>query len=224
MSTAQESERPDRFRTAMAILIALVTLAGAALGARAALISTAAGDEDFYGLTAALNAEETRALNTLTMYGNYRAYTAYTRYNVLGDMIWDDLEKNADEAQSAVLEKDMRMAWALAVAVNNFFPARYLNRDGQYDSERELGEAWAEAAMKKDLDPEPHFVAANFLRSKVSRLLVVIILFSAAVWFFTLAQGLRHALRYVLAAGGVGLTLLGIAAALLEELMRKAGG
>ena len=208
----------------MAILIALVTLAGAALGTRAALVSTAAGDEDFYGLAASLNAEETKALNTLIMYRNYRAYAAYTRYNVLGDLVAEDWEQASDEAQSEALHQTMRTAWALAVAVNRFFPARYLNRDGQYDVERELGEAWAEAAMSKDLDPQPHFAAANVLRGKVSRLLIIIILFTVAVWFFTLAQGLRHALRYVLAVGGVGLTLVGIAATILEELVRGGGG
>lgn len=224
MSTSPETRQSDRFQTAMAILIALVTLAGAALGTRAALISTTAGDEDFYGLAASLNAEETRALNTLTMYRNYRAYAAYTRYNVLGDLVAEDWEQTNDETQSEALGQVMQTAWALAVAVDDFFPARYLNRDGQYDTERELGEAWAEAAMKKDLDPQPHFTAANVLRGKVSRILIIIILFTVAVWFFTLAQGLRHALRYVLAVGGVGLTLIGIATAVLEELVRGGGG
>ncbi len=223
MSASPETGRADRFQTAMAILIALVTLAGAALASRAALVSVAAGDEDFYGLTATLNAEETKALNTLTMYGNYRAYTAYTRYNVLGDLISEDLDKVTDDAQHAPLTREMQMAWALAVAVNDFFPARYLNRDGQYDVERELGEAWAEAAMKKDLYPEPHFAAANAMRGKVGRLLTIIIILTAAVWFFTLAQGLRHALRYVLAVGGIGLMLLGMVAVVLEELMRQGG-
>ncbi len=224
MSASPDVERSDRFQTAIAILIALVTLAGAALGARAALVSTAAGDEDFYGLAASLNAEETKALNTLTMYRNYRAYTAYTRYNVLGDLVAEDRERASDEARSETLGQAMQTAWALAVTVNDFFPARYLNRDGQYDVERELGEAWAEAAMKKDLDPQPHFAAANILRGKVSHLLIIIILFTMAVWFFTLAQGLRHTLRYVLAVGGVGLTLVGIAVAVLEELVRGGGG
>jgi hypothetical protein len=224
MSTSPETEQSSRFQTMMAILIALVTLLGAALGTRAALISTAAGDEDFYGLAASLSAEETEALNTLTMYRNYRAYAAYTRYNVLGDLVAKDWEQTSDETQSEALGQAMQTAWAMAVAVNRFFPARYLNRDGRYDPERELGEAWAEAAMKKDLDPQPHFAAANLLRSKVSRLLIIIILLTAAVWFFTLAQGLRHALRYVLAVGGGGLMLVGIAAAVLEELVHRGGG
>ncbi len=220
MSVSPESEKPDRFQTAMAVVIAAVTLAGAALASRTALVGVDAGDEDFYGLAASISAEETKAINTATMYGNYRAYTDYTRYNELGNLISDDLENVTDEAQSEEMTREMNAAWSLAVAVDYFFPSRYLNRDGNYDSERELGEEWAEAAMKKDLYPEAHFNRADVLRAKESRLLMVIILLTGAVWFFTLAQGLKHAIRYVLGVGGLGVALVGVAAMFIEELMR----
>jgi hypothetical protein len=218
--TSDESTKPDRFQTAMAIMIAVVTLLGAALASRTALVGVEAGDEDFYGLAASLNAEETKAVNTTTMYGNYRAYTAYTRYNELGNLISDDLADVTDETEVDALTHQMNVAWSLAVAVNYFFPTRYLNRDGRYDVDRELGEEWAEAAFKKDLYPDPHFAAADGLRSKVGRLLIIIIILTAAVWFFTLAQSLRHAIRYVCMLGGLGLTLLGVAMAAYEELLR----
>jgi hypothetical protein len=221
--TSDADTKPDRFQTAMAIMIALVTLFGAALASRTALVGVQAGDEDFYGLTATLNAEETKAVNTTTLYGNYRAYTAYTRYNELGNLISADLDEVADAQEREALTRQMNAAWSLAVAVNYFFPTRYLNRDGGYDTERELGEAWAEAASQKDLYPEPHFALADSLRAKVSRLLIIIIILTAAVWFFTLAQSLRHVIRYVCMLGGLGLTMLGVAMAVLEEVFVRGG-
>jgi hypothetical protein len=221
---SDESTKPDRFQTAMAIMIAAVTLFGAALASRTVLVGVQAGDEDFFGLAASLNAEETKAVNTTTMYGNYRAYTAYTRYNELGNLISEDLDKVTDATESGELTRQMNVAWSLAVAVNYFFPTRYLNRDGQYDIDRELGEAWAEAASKKDLYPEPHFALADALRAKVSRLLTIIIILTAAVWFFTLAQSLRHGIRYMCMLGGLGLTLVGVAMTVFEEVLRQRGG
>lgn len=223
-AVSEESTKPDRFQTAMAIMIALVTLFGAALASRTALVGVEAGDEDFYGLAASLNAEETKAVNTTTMYGNYRSYTAYTRYNELGNMISEDLDSVTDEVEADELTHQMNVAWSLAVAVNYFFPTRYLNRDGHYDVDRELGEAWAEAAFKKDLYPEPHFALADSLRAKVSQLLTIIIILTGAVWFFTLAQSLRHVIRYVCMLGGLGLTLAGVAMAVFEEVLRQGTG
>jgi hypothetical protein len=220
MAALSESQKPDRFQVVMAVLIALVTLIGAALASRAALVSSLSGDADFAGVAASLNAEEALAVNTTTMYGNYRAYTAYVRYNELGNLISNDLENVTDETKSAQLTSEMNTDWSLAVTVNDFFPARYLNRDGNYDTEREMGESWAEAAMKNDVYPEPYFAAADALRLKASHLLTVIILFIGAVWFFSLAQGLRHPVRYVLAIGGLGLALLAAALAVIEEVLR----
>jgi hypothetical protein len=220
MAVSSEPQKTDRFQTVMAIMIALVTLAGAALASRTALVGVRAGDEDFYGLAASINAEEAKAINTATMFGNYRAYTDYTRYNELGNLISDDLDNVTDEVQSGEMTREMNEAWSLAVSANYFFPSRYLNRDGDYDTERELGEEWAEAAMKKDVDPDAHFARADIQRAKMSRLLTIIILFTSAVWFFTLAQGLKHPIRYVLGVGGVGLALVGVAVTLIEELMR----
>jgi hypothetical protein len=223
MPATTGAEQPNRFQTVMAILIALVTLIGAALASRTALVGVDAGDEDFYGLAASLNSEETKAVNAVTMYGNYRAYTAFTRYNELGDLISADRDQITDTVEYDGLTSQMNEAWSLAVDVNYFFPTRYLNRDGLYDVERELGESWAEAASQKDLYPEPHFAAANALRGKVSRLLTIIIILTAAVWFFTLAQSLKHVMRYVFAVGGIGLILVGITMTVFEELLRRGG-
>ena len=153
------------------------------------------------------------------MYANYRAYTAYVRYNELGNLIADDLP-DVSESEADALEHQMKEAWTLAIGASGFFPNRYLNRDGTYGTDRELGEAWADAAQQKDLYPEQHFANADRLRAKSSWLVAVIVLLTVSVWFYTLAEGIDHPVKYVLALGGTGFLLLGAATAVIQEILR----
>jgi hypothetical protein len=114
----------------------------------------------------------------------------------------------------------MSEAYALAINDNDFFPGRYLERDLSYDKQRDLGEAWAEEAQKEDINPEPHFTLADALRFKTSWLVVAIIVLTAALWFYTLAQSMEHPLKYVMAIGGTGFLLIGGAAAFAIEQLR----
>ena len=209
----------SRFKIIVAVLIALVAVVGAVAAWRSALIDDEAGDEDFAGLAAVINAQETHTSSNSMMYANYRAYTAYVRYNELGNLIDDDLP-DVSESEADTLEHQMQEAWTLAIGASYFFPNRYLNRDGTYDTDRELGEAWADAAQQKDLYPEQHFARADRLRAKSSWLVAVIVLLTVSVWFYTLAEGIDHPVKYVLALGGTGFLLLGAATAVVQEILR----
>src|SRR3990172_11114606 len=93
-----ENEAPpneSRLETIAGILIAVVTVVGAVVAWRASVASDGAGDADFAGLRASVNAEEARAINFVNAYEHYGAYTSYLRYTKLGDAIADDLEDSA---------------------------------------------------------------------------------------------------------------------------------
>jgi hypothetical protein len=209
----------DRFKTVIAILIALVTTVSAVVAWRTALASDAAGNADFAGLTASLRAENTRSSDTATMYANYRAYTDYVRHYRLGAMIGEEMDA-APEADTPAMRHQMNEAYALAINDADFFPGRYLERDLSYDKQRDLGEAWAEEAQKEDLDPQPHFARSDAMRTKTLWLLVAIIVLSASLWFYTLAQTINHSLKYVMAIGGTGFLLLGSAVAFAVDQLR----
>jgi len=213
------TESGSRFKIIMAVLIALVTVVGAGAAWRSALIDDEAGDEDFAGLAAAVSAEETHTSSNTTMYANYRAYTVYVRYDELGNSIAEDLP-GVSESEADALQHQMKEARILARGASWFFPDRYLNRDGTYDTDRELGEAWALAAQQKDLYPEQHFARADRLRAKSSWLVAIIILLTVSVWFYTLAEGIDHPIKYVLALGGTGFLLVGAATAVIQEILR----
>src|SRR5688572_26312154 len=152
MATESESSN-NRMETVVALLIAVITVIGAVVAWRASVADDGAGDADFAGLRASLNAEETRALNAVNAFEHYGAYTTYWRYNALGDALADDVEVAEAEAAEA-LDRQRAEAYDLADANQDLFPNRFLNRDGTYSVARETGEAWADAAREKDLHPD----------------------------------------------------------------------
>ena len=87
----------------------------------------------------------------------------------------------------------MREAWDAAESF--YFPHEYLKRDGTYDTQRELGEALAEAARETDLNPQPHFTEADQMQAKSNWLVVVLTGLAAALLCFALvesAKSLHH--------------------------------
>lgn len=211
----ESTEQNDRLTLINALLIALVTLLGAYVAWRASVAADNAGDASLAGLMATLNVQETLALNNTQHYENYRAYTAYTRYNALGDEIEADLAKAPlDEAET--LDRQMREAWDAAESF--YFPREYLKRDGTYDTQRELGEALAETARQKDLNPQPHFSEADQSQTKSNWLIGVITGLAIALLCFTLVESVnRTAFKYALITVGVLITAGGVAATLAIE-------
>ena len=177
----------SRFKTIMALMMALVTILGAFVAWRAVLADDEAGDTDPLGWNATIATEETLTLQNARHYQNYGSYTAYLRYSELGDLIDDDLPKSP-RTQTAALERQRAEAWDTAGTISDFFPLRYINHDGSYNSARELGEAWADAQQTRDLDPDRHYQKADKLRDKSNRLFVILIGFALSLWIFTLAE------------------------------------
>jgi hypothetical protein len=212
----ETSESTDRLALVNALLIALVTLIGAFVAWRASVAGDNAGDAALDGLLATLNVQETLALNNTYLYENYRAYTAYTRYNALGDEIETDLVELSDETEAEVLDRQMREAWDAAESF--YFPREYLKRDGSYDTQRELGEALAETARQSDLNPTPHFTEADQMQAKSNWLVGVITGLAAALLCFTLVESVQNStLKYILVSLGVVIMLVGIGATVAIE-------
>ena len=211
------TQSSDRFKFAVGLLLAVVTVIGAVAAWRAAIAADGASNADFAGLAATLNAEETRALNHVTAYEHYRAYTAYLRHNELGNAIAEDWP-DASDADALTLERQQTEAWDLATEIQgSFFPNRYLKPDGSYDTPRELDESWADAAQGKDLNPEPHFSRADRLRSKSTTLVSLLIILAVALLLYTLAETIERRIRYVMALAGTLLLVSGVILLVIVE-------
>jgi hypothetical protein len=217
--TAEPDTGSNRLETLVAILIAVVTVIGAVVAWRASVADDGAGDADFAGLRASLNAEETRALNAVNAYEHYGAYTTYWRYNALGDALAEEIEL-APEAAVEALDRQRAEAYDLADANQDLFPNRFLNRDGTYSVAREMGQAWADAAREKDLYPDPQYAEADQLRTKSNRLLGSITILGVALVAFTLVETVGGRLKMALVLLGTALALAGTVLAVMIDLAR----
>ncbi len=207
----------DRFTTVIAIMIALVALIGALVAWRASVAEDASGDADYAGLRAAINVEETRALNATTAYAQYGAYVTYQRNSAIGDLLVDDMDQAATEDEALILNSQRADAHDVATASERLFQQRFLNRDGSYSVERQLGEMWADASKQRDLNPEPQFAEADRLRTKSNSLLAAVGVLALALVFYTLIESANGRGRYVLFALGTLLAIGGTLAAIVLE-------
>ena len=218
MTDTVETQGHDRFTTLVAIMIALVTVIGAVVAWRASVAEDASGDADYAGLRAAINAEETRAINAATAYAQYGAYVTYQRNSALGNLIADDMALAATDDELLILNSQRADAHDTAIATERLFQQRFLNRDGTYSVERQLGELWADAVRERDLNPEPQFAEADRLSDKSSNLLAMVGVLALALVCYTLLEAVDGRLRYVLFAAGTLLALGGTIGAVMLEL------
>ena len=204
-------EGGDRFQTAMAVFIAVVTLVGAVIAWRTAIASDDAGDADFAGLKAVLRAEETRMVNDVNALRHYRAYSAYTHHEALRSRL----------AQLGDVTGEVE-ASNLATTSQIFFPSRYLDQSGSYNLQREVAELWAQAQQVTDLDPIPHFDEADANREKNKQLVGAFILLSLSLLFYTAAEGIhpgQQFIRYTLGGFGTLFLIITFVAVFVIELV-----
>jgi len=188
----------DVFQVVMAILIALVTIVGAVIAWRTAALGERAGSADFASTQAVINTEETQIVATERLYQRYRAYTDYALNSELQFLLEDELT-TADENYAALLELQLLQANDRLINSLIFFDTRYLDLDGYYDIERDLGEAIADARREKDLNPAPHIASADRSRTQISNMVSIFIVLSVSLLFYTIAEAIhpaRRALRY----------------------------
>lgn len=212
---------PDtRFKSFLSVLIACVTVFGASAACLATFALSGAGDADFEGMSAAINAQREGVVNQVNAYEHYRAYTAYMRYLELGNLLREEASQ-ADPERAQELDKQREEIWGLAGEMRfSFFPPRYVDpRDGNYNLQRELDEAWADDVQSSDVNPLPHFDQADALRTRSSYLVADMIVFAVSFWFFTLAQAVENRWKYLAAALGILAGLGGILGILIAEFM-----
>lgn len=209
--------KSEKFKTFTASMIAVVTVLSALTAWRAAVASQDASQADFTGLVATVNTEEAQVLNAIKVSEHYQAFIIYTRYNEIGNKIYDALQANPADADE--LERQKSDSWGIAFGVQSvFFPSRYLRPDGTYDSQREFDEAWADAQRSRDTRAELHFTEADTLRRKANLLVQMLILLGVSFWFFTLAQVIEHAVKVLFAFGGGFLMVVSSLAVLIIDL------
>ncbi|MBI4674438.1 MAG: hypothetical protein HY741_22570 [Chloroflexi bacterium] len=213
--------RAERFQDWMSVMVAIVALVTALAAWRGAVAANIAGFEDYYALTASLNAEEALTLSTASAIEHLTAFTQFAVNDELLTQLLNADDAEISETERAVLTAQLEEADRLAATNRNFFPGRYASKDGTYALPREVAELLAEAERRQDLAPQPHLDKSAKQDSKTFAFVQIIIGLSVALLCFTLAGAFhynRKWLRWSSAALGVILLLASAGAVLYVEL------
>ena len=210
-------EKSNRLETIVAILIAIVAMLGAVVAWRSSVVDDGAGDADYAGLRAAVNAEETRALNFVNAYESYGNYVTYWRNNRQAALLGEEI-KGASEAEADILTAQMKTSNDLADANRTMFENRFLNRDGSYNVQRQMGEMWANAAKEKDLEYESQFAEADSLRLKTNQFLIAMMILGVALVFYSLVESMSDRWKYLMIGLGSVSAIAGIVLAVMIQL------
>lgn len=198
----------DRFKSTTAVLVAFVTVLGAIVACLATSAASSAANADFDGLNAAIRAQKDEIINEIIAFEHYRAFTSYSRYLELGNLLYDP---NVDEETSIANGVIQREVWGVASGISSyFFQPRYVTADGVYDLQRELNEALTQDAQNADLNSDPYFKESDLMHRRSSFLTADMIVLAISFWFLQLAQVTENRIKYFWVIIGILLGLAGI--------------
>jgi hypothetical protein len=213
-------KKTDRFHTVVAILIALVTVIGAISSRRIASILDQAGGEDSAGIRAITNREDVTTRATIILTEHLDAYWAYLENRSLADSY-------AALAKTNVARADLNdRADAFRVSSNHAkdkIPQAYLDREGQLDQLRDLGEHIAEDAHDKDIEAQPHFGRADGYRKSAMWLFASLVLLGTCLVLLTTADAIHSWVRYVFLAAGIVSLIVALGFGLMVEVLSAFG-
>ncbi len=214
-----EANPSNRFEAFLAICIAVATVVGAVLAARAAVYNDAANDADQAGLSSAIDLALTQSSVEAQRAQNLSAFLQFAQHRRLAELIsaqMDQIDSNSE--LWAQLDRESSAEWNKAINSRYFFDANFYDKfSNTFDQQAFVDSQLAEAASLKDLNPDPEFSQADDNRSTSAQLLGLIAVLAVALLLFAVANILGNRLRYALAGLGVLIIVGSIAVALAIE-------
>jgi uncharacterized integral membrane protein len=189
----------------LAIGIAVATVVGAILAARAAVYNDAANDADQAGLSSAIDLALTQSAVEAQRAQNLSAFLQFARHRRLAELISDQMEQIDSNSEAwAQLDRESSAEWNKAVNSRYFFDATFYDKfSNTFDQQTFVDSQLAEAASLKDLNPDPEFSQADDDRTTAAQLVSLIAVLAVALLCFAIANVLENRLRYFLAGLGV---------------------
>lgn len=215
-----EAKSSNRFETFLAICIAVATVLGAILAARAAVYNDAASDADQAGLSSAIDLALTQSAVEAQRAQNLSAFLQFAQHRRLAELISGQMDQiDAGSELWAQLDRESSAEWNKAINSRYFFASDFYDKfSNTFDQQAFVDRQLAEAASLKDLNPDPEFSQADDDRGTAAQLIGLIAVLAVALLCFAVANILEHRLRYAVAALGV-LIIAGsiVAAAAIES-------
>ena len=140
-------------------------------------------------------------------------FMSYMEFAIQDEMVrlYDSTLESAPTDKARLLIKQREQAILLAMNARAFFPGKYVNPDGTYNLDRELGELWAEESLIQNLDPSNYYIQADDKRARFLALNPLPLLGALALLTFALIQAMhedRKVLRYILTFVGALILLV----------------
>lgn len=210
----------SRFETYIAICVAIATVVGAILAARATLLNDDANTADQTGLGSTLDLALTRSSIEAQRTQNLTAFLDYSQRResaLLMSQQMDQIDSNSERWLE--LDNASSAEWNKAINSRYFFDTNYYDKfNNTWDQQSFIDGRLIEAASFTDLNPQPHFDAAEAGRAKAAKFVGVIAILSVALFSFAVANVGRSGLRKPLAALG---TVILIAATVVSILIES---
>lgn len=215
-------EPGDRFKTLVAILIAVVSIVGAVLAWRAAAAGSSASDADVRGTVSIIQRNQALVASEADMYRNLSAYLQVRIHDALSlNLVADSERRAADDPKGSQYWSD---AWTEIFVAEAYLEQvdirpEYIRADGSYDGQAAQDIDMAERSLSTDFDPQgQHFGRADRLRTRVLWLVGLTLVLAGALLCYTLATVIQRGLKYVFFALGSVLSILVVVGAVLVEL------
>jgi hypothetical protein len=210
----------SRLRTIISFTIAILTLFSGLLGWQTGNISDEAAGAYARAQRAELNQQKIKSTNTLKGYEDYRAFLVYKNYFEQYKLVSLQLTKaKAAEAPDGKLITQLTAKRdeleSLYLSSLRLFPNQFINRDGTYNLQEELGQLNAADARKLDTNPDTFLARGAHYDAQVSRMQIALILLAVALFFLAVISTLEDMKHPLL----LGLTTAGYIAALAGVIL-----
>jgi len=215
-----------RFKTAVAVMIAAATVAGALVAWRISVEGGKADSADAQGLAAALNSANTAISVSTYLNNNLGFFVSYRQHALAAELLEKEASSAASGARKESLRQDARRERSLAATARAYIDPDYLEVDPadgrEYFNGNRFWEAqWADARARKPVDEQPFFARADARRAGCRRLALAMIGLGAALFLFVAANAsVRRRFRHLFAGLGMLLFLASGAFAVLVTLAR----
>lgn len=203
-----QPDASERLKTLLSILIALTAVTAAVVAWQASRIGLQAGSADGKALTAAMDEAANGLVQAAMVYANRTGVREYALHRENAKFLKEELHADPDIPFS--WWEEMQSELIRAKASHSLLAPDYLiNRNGHpaFDEERYRSRARAEAAALKAIDPAPFVLEAAAHRRTASRLVELSLLFTLAIFLFTVALKSEARRKKAWAAAGGALYL-----------------
>lgn len=209
----------SHLQTIVSLSIAVLTLFSGLLGWQMGNISSLAAEEYDQAQRAELNRQQITSTNKLKAYEDYRAFLIYKNYFSQYKLVSLQLDQAQqaeapDEKEIAKLSTQRNELEALYLSSLKLFPNQFINRDGTYNIQDEIGQLNAAAARKLDTDPDKFQRRGELYDGQVERMQITLIILAVALFFFAITstvETLNRPTFFTFLILGYSMAIIGVA-------------